>query len=112
MRKPEGESDRGPRRSRVERRLEPEIHGSRIPSDAGILAYRELEDALGPTALASEVLADCRTGKKGRHRGGGLLRQSGSIGARFSAGSVPHGESRLKQVKDSFSPMGMKRGAV
>jgi hypothetical protein len=43
------------------------------------LAYRELDDGLGLTAVASEMLADTRTGKNGRHAPVGLLRQ-GSFG--------------------------------
>ena len=39
-------------------------------------AYRELDDALGLTALAGDVLADSRTGKNGWHGVVGLLRQS------------------------------------
>src|SRR5262249_8350394 len=38
--------------------------------------YRELDDALGLTAMAGETLADARTGKNGRHALVGLLRQS------------------------------------
>ena len=38
--------------------------------------YRELDDALGLTALAGDVLADSRTGKNGWHGVVGLLRQS------------------------------------
>jgi hypothetical protein len=40
------------------------------------LAYRELDDALGLTALAGERLSDARTGKNGRHALVGMLRQS------------------------------------
>ena len=76
MRNPEGESDRRPLRPCFDRRLKLEFHGSRVTSDAGLLAYRELDDTLGLTALASNVLADSRTGKNGRHDVVGLLRQS------------------------------------
>ena len=73
---PEGESDRSPLRPCFDRRLKLELHGSRVTSDAGLLAYRELDDALGLTALAGDVLADSRTGKNGWHGVVGLLRQS------------------------------------
>ena len=76
MRNPEGESDGRPLRPCFDRRLKLEFHGSRVTSDAGLLAYRELDDTLGLTALASNVLADSRTGKNGWHDVVGLLRQS------------------------------------
>jgi hypothetical protein len=41
-----------------------------------LLPYRELDDALGLTDTAGDLLADARTGKNGRHRLTGLLRQS------------------------------------
>ena len=76
MRNPEGESDHGPLRPLFDRRLKLEFHGSRVTSDAGLLAYRELDDALGLTALAGGVLADSRTGRNGGHGIVSLLRQS------------------------------------
>ena len=50
--------------------------GPRSPSNAGLLAYRELDDTLGLTDTGAARLADVRTGKNGRHRLAGLLRQS------------------------------------
>ena len=35
------------------RRLEPGFQGARITSNAGPLAYRALDDVLGPTAIAA-----------------------------------------------------------
>ena len=59
-----------------DRRLLLQFRGSSITSDAGLLAYRELEDTFGLTDTGAERLADARTGKNGRHRLAGLLRQS------------------------------------
>ena len=41
-----------------------------------MLAYRELDDALGLSETAGERLADARTGKNGRHALVGMLRQA------------------------------------
>ena len=46
---PEGEADRRPLRPCFDRRLKLEFHGSRVTSDAGLLAYRDLDDALNHT---------------------------------------------------------------
>jgi len=50
--------------------------GSVITSDAGWLPYRELDNTLGLTDTGGDMLADARTGRNGRHRLVGFLRQS------------------------------------
>jgi Transposase DDE domain group 1 len=67
---------RAPLRVAFDRRLKLEFHGARITSDAGLLAYRELDDALGLTATAVSTLGEGRRGKNIRHRLLGLLRQA------------------------------------
>ena len=76
MANPVGESDSGALRLDFDRRLALQFRGCVVTSDAGLLAYRELDDVLRLTALAGEMLADARTGKNGRHALVGLLRQS------------------------------------
>jgi hypothetical protein len=73
---PSGEADRGAQRLDFDRRLMLQFRGSAITSDAGSLAYRELDDALGLTDTGADTLADARTGKNSRHLLVGLLRQS------------------------------------
>jgi hypothetical protein len=45
-----------------------QFRGSSITSDAGLLCYRELDDALSLTDTGANVLSDTRTGRSGRHR--------------------------------------------
>ncbi len=73
---PMGESKFPPLRVNFDHRLKLEFHGSKITSDAGLLAYRELDEVLGLTDLSGTVLSDLRRGKNTRHLLTGLLRQS------------------------------------
>ena len=76
MAHPMGESKRDGLRVDFDRRLKLEFHGSKITSDGGLLAYRELDDALGLTEVAGTIFQDSRTGKNGWHGMTGQFRQS------------------------------------
>ena len=71
-----GESKAGVLRLDFDRRLKLEFHGSTVTSDAGLLPYRELDDAVGLSEIAGDVLTDTRRGKNGRHGLVGQFRQS------------------------------------
>ena len=76
MANPAGESNSEALRLDFDRRLTLQFRGSVVTSDAGLLAYRELDDALGLSETAGDRLADARTGKNGRHALVGMLRQA------------------------------------
>src|ERR671916_1687935 len=71
-----GEAEGAALRLAFDPRLKLEFHGSRVTSDAGLLAFRNLDDALGLTQLAGEGLTDTRTGQNSRHTLMAQLRQS------------------------------------
>ncbi len=71
-----GEARKDALRLNFDRKLKLEFHGTKVTSDAGLLAYRELDDALGQTSAIDSELRDNRTGKNTRHSIAALLRQS------------------------------------
>jgi len=71
-----GESKKDALRVNFDRKLKVEFHGTKVTSDAGLLAYRELDDVLGLTTMIDSGLTDSRTGKNTQHGLLALLRQS------------------------------------
>src|ERR671926_1991492 len=76
MEHPTGEAQDATLGMVFDRRLKLEFHGAKITSDAGLLAYRELDHALGLSDITSEVLTDIRTGTNARHSLLGQFRQA------------------------------------
>jgi len=71
-----GEAQFGSLRLQFDRTVKVAFQGSSISSDGGLLLHRELDDALGLSDIATAMIADPRTGRNGRHRLAGFLRQS------------------------------------
>ena len=62
-----GESTNSSAKLRFDRRIRLEFRGATITSDAGLLACRELDDALGLTETASECLQESQGVRNVQH---------------------------------------------
>jgi len=71
-----GEARKDALRLDFDRKVKVEFHGTKVTSDAGLLAYRELDDALDLTSAIDSEVCDIRTGKNTQHGLTALLRQS------------------------------------
>ena len=71
-----GDGEKTPLKLNFDSKVRLEFRGATITSDAGLLACRELDDALGLTDAAEEYLNESRTGKNILHKLIPLLRQS------------------------------------
>ena len=50
-----------------DRKLKIEFHGTKVTSNAGLLAYRELDEALGWTNMIESDFCDSRASKNTQH---------------------------------------------
>ena len=72
-----GEGKRSALRVDFDGQIRLEFHGTNVTSDAGLLAYRELDEALGLTADVDELrIHDPRTGQNTQHSVTAMIRQS------------------------------------
>jgi hypothetical protein len=88
-------------RVNFDRTLKLKFLGSKVTTDAGLLAYRELDEALGLTAMGAAAVIDSRLGQNKQHGLLPLLRQS--IYSRLAGYEDVNDAKRLR----SIPPCGM-----
>ena len=71
-----GDGEKTPLKLNFDPRVRLEFRDATITSDAGLLACRELDDALGLTDTTTACLQESRGGRNVQHRLVALLRQS------------------------------------
>ena len=71
-----GDGENGDLRVDFDRRVKLTFLGSKVTTDAGLLAYRELDEVLALTEMAEGSLCDSRAGSNKQHQLLPLLRQS------------------------------------
>ena len=72
---PIGEGSKDALRLNFDHESKLEFRGTKVASDAGLLACREFYEALGLTSTIDSELRDNRTGKNTRHGIAALLRE-------------------------------------
>jgi len=90
-----GDGEKTPLKLKFDSKVRLEFRGATITSDAGLLACRELDDALSLTDTAEEYLKESRTGKNILHKLTPLLRQS--IYSRLAGYDDTNDADRLSQ---------------
>ena len=90
-----GDSEKATLRLQFNSQIRLEFHGATITSDAGLLAFRELDDALGLTHIPTDYLLESRTGRNIQHHLVPLLRQS--IYSRLAGYDDTNDAERLSQ---------------
>jgi hypothetical protein len=71
-----GDCQNGDLRVRFDGRLKLKFLGSQVTTDAGLVAYRELDETFGLTQMGADGLRDARLGRNKQHGLVPLLRQS------------------------------------
>ena len=101
MADPTGEADKGGLRLDFDRRLLLQFRGSTITPDAGLLPYRELDDAMRLKDMGADTLADAPTQQERSASAGGTaapigVRAAGRLRGRERRGAaVPRSEEKL-----------------
>jgi hypothetical protein len=103
---PMGEGENGDLRLDFDGHLRLEFRGARVTTDAGLLAVRELDEALGLTEMAGVMIKDGRTGRNISHELTGLLRQS--VYARLAGYEDVNDHERLFQDPAMRAVIGRK----
>ena len=69
-----GDGEKASLRLQFNPKVRLEFHGSTITSDAGLLAFREFDDALGLTEIAEDHLQESRTARPSHASDRGMAR--------------------------------------
>jgi hypothetical protein len=95
---------------RFNRKIKLEFHGARLTSDGDLLAYRELDEALGLFESVSTFMKDKRTGRNIQHDMTNLPRQS--VYSRLAGYEDVNGAQRLPVDPVMRAVTGKKKNAA